>query len=424
MKPRNQLKKTITLILLFQLVSFFGFNPARAADGSGANSVSPVSVTSGSTGNTLTFTFTAAETMDSGGIAITVPAGWSAPQGTSGVSGYTTASSTSGMIATVKDNADSVSGWSAGNACNNGISSDSATKHEGAASIKCANGNQGNNNRWYKNISSENWSGYTRVAFWIYSSGTINNTNLRFAYDNNPNIGSPLEQISFGQNIPANTWTYIVLNFGSTNRASIRSFGFIIRSGSDLDNKNVWIDDILIGPGSPTFPGGGVISARFLQLGPGQTATIIYGNGGGASGATAPSSCGVSAFTTQSRASDSGTLTNISSSPTVSVIGLISKFSLNSPGPITAGTRAAYTVTRKDDCDNLMTSGTTTVYLYSDSTSSNKAFYNVAAGGSPITSIAITNGNSSADFWYYDDTAGTWTITASDNAAAPDGGPA
>jgi len=140
MKPRSQLKKTITLILLFQLVSFFGFNPALAADGSGANSVSPTFVNTSSTGNTLTFTFTAAETMDSGGIEITVPSGWSAPQGTSGVAGYTTAASTLGMIATVKDNADSASGWSAGNACDDGISADSLTKQEGTSSIKCDNG--------------------------------------------------------------------------------------------------------------------------------------------------------------------------------------------------------------------------------------------------------------------------------------------
>ncbi|HTM69074.1 MAG TPA: hypothetical protein VL426_07340, partial [Candidatus Binatia bacterium] len=57
----------------------------HAADGSGTVSVSPSSVNAGSVGNTLTFTFTAAETMDSGSVRINVPSGWSLPQGVNGV---------------------------------------------------------------------------------------------------------------------------------------------------------------------------------------------------------------------------------------------------------------------------------------------------------------------------------------------------
>jgi len=42
----------------------------QAADGSGINTVDPNTATAGSTGNTFTFTFTAAETMDSGELSI------------------------------------------------------------------------------------------------------------------------------------------------------------------------------------------------------------------------------------------------------------------------------------------------------------------------------------------------------------------
>ena len=99
----------------------------------------------------------------------------------------------------------------------------------------------------------------------------------------------------------------------------------------------------------------------------------------------------------------------------------VSQFTLNDPGNTTAGTRLGYTVVRRDQFGNPVTSGVTTIYLYSSSAGANKFFYNVSSGGSPITSISINNGFSSVNFWYYDELAGTYTVTASDNASAPDG---
>ncbi|MBI4993468.1 hypothetical protein HZC33_00710 [Candidatus Wolfebacteria bacterium] len=100
---------------------------------------------------------------------------------------------------------------------------------------------------------------------------------------------------------------------------------------------------------------------------------------------------------------------------------LVSQFSLNDVSSITAGTRAAYTITRKDQFGNLTTSGNTIAYLYTNSTGTSAIFYDAASAGNAITSIQIADGNSSANFWYYDDSIGAWTITASDNATAPDG---
>ncbi len=97
------------------------------------------------------------------------------------------------------------------------------------------------------------------------------------------------------------------------------------------------------------------------------------------------------------------------------------KFILNNPGNMTAGTRLGYTVTRQDIFGNTVTVGSDTAHLYSNSTGATKAFYDASAGGNLVTSMVITNGSSSANFWYYDEQVGTWTITASDNAVAPDG---
>ncbi len=103
------------------------------------------------------------------------------------------------------------------------------------------------------------------------------------------------------------------------------------------------------------------------------------------------------------------------------VPGPIAKFALNNPGDMSAGTRLGYTVSREDSFGNEVTSGINLVYLYSSSPSSGHKFYDSASGGSVITFAVINNGAPSANFWYYEETPGSWTVTASDNSSAPDG---
>jgi hypothetical protein len=64
-----------------------------AADGSGTMTTPTLSVPHGSTGNTITFTYTAAAGGMSGGtVGLKIPAGWSLPTTDHHVQGYTTAS--------------------------------------------------------------------------------------------------------------------------------------------------------------------------------------------------------------------------------------------------------------------------------------------------------------------------------------------
>src|SRR5207237_5278433 len=66
----------------------------NAADGTGTLTSGTANVASGSTGNTITFTYTAATGgLSSGSVTLDVPAGWSAPSTTGANAGYTTASS-------------------------------------------------------------------------------------------------------------------------------------------------------------------------------------------------------------------------------------------------------------------------------------------------------------------------------------------
>ena len=298
---------------------------AYAADGSGTATATPGTVLASSTENTVTVVYTASETMNSGEARLTVPTGWTAPQGSAGSAGYTTVSTT-GTLAKVEDTADSATGWAAGTACASGApSADSTTKHEGTASVSCANGAESNGDRWYKNISSENWSTFNNVGFWIYSSGAITANHLLFAYDDAANLASPIETISVGA-LSAATWTYVNLSFGATTRIAVVSYGFQINNASGVDNKTVKVDDILLGPYSTVAFAGQAASVRLLNLASSQTVTFVYGDGGGTSGANAPATLGAHTFTVANRVIDSSaSLGDIASSPTVDVVPAATK---------------------------------------------------------------------------------------------------
>ncbi|MDE2439314.1 MAG: hypothetical protein KGN01_08045, partial [Patescibacteria group bacterium] len=308
---------------------------ARASDGSGTNSVTPSTVIASTTGNALVFTFTAAETMSSGDVAVTIPSDWSTPTSTSGTAGYTTVTSGAGMIATILDTADSSLGWSAGTACTNGLDTSTATYYEGTASIECQNGNESTGNVFYKNISTQNWSGYTTIGFWIRTSAAVAANRLQFAYDDNNNLASPVAIL----NIPAlsaNTWTYETLALTGT-RTSIASYGFRIAHNSALDHVNIFVDDIMIGPGVATFPGDNVVRVNLLSLTGGQTVVFTYGSGGGASGALAPRTGRKSTFLTKTRINAAGTEVALATSPTVTVANPVPSLSSISPPSKNAG---------------------------------------------------------------------------------------
>ena len=303
----------ISASLIFTLVAP---GTAFAADGSGTNTVLPVSVTAGSTGNTLNFTFTAAESMNMGDFTIKVPSDWSTPNGTVGTPGYTTVTSGGANLANILDTADTTSTWSAGTGCDNGLSATTTVKQEGAASIACRTGDQSTGDNFYNNITAQDWSGYTTIKFWIRTSVALGANNLRFAYDNDPNIATPIVRINLPA-ISANTWTLITLTLSGA-RTSVASYGFNIKHNGALDNAIVYVDDLRVGPGSLSFPGG-VIKADLLSIATGTTVIVSYGNGGGASGAAAPPTGRANTFITQSRTADTGTYTTIASSPTVTV---------------------------------------------------------------------------------------------------------
>jgi hypothetical protein len=98
--------------------------------------------------------------------------------------------------------------------------------------------------------------------------------------------------------------------------------------------------------------------------------------------------------------------------------GAATQVLLTSPADVMAGTRAAYSVSLKDAYGNNTTqAGAQTLYLSVNGTTG--LFKNAASGGTDITSVTIPAGQSTADFWFYAEKSGAYTITVSD-AATPD----
>jgi hypothetical protein len=114
---------------------------------------------------------------------------------------------------------------------------------------------------------------------------------------------------------------------------------------------------------------------------------------------------------------------DVSSSKSINFLpGPTSQFIMTGSASAVAGERVGYTISRKDQYANQVTSGVEDVYLYSNALPGTASFYNAASGGTQILSSSILNGLSSTNVYFSARTAGTWVTEASDNANAPDGG--
>jgi len=164
-----------------------------------------------------------------------------------------------------------------------------------------------------------------------------------------------------------------------------------------------------------------------------QVLTITRSNNGTSSGSGAktivltniknPTSSGTTGdYSLQTQNASSSALDSATVTGSIILPGATSRLTLSTPDDITAGgARANYTLTRYDQFNNLITTSAETFYLYTTSIGANSGFYLASSGGSKVTSITLGVGSSSGAFYYYDEKAGAYTITASDNASSPDG---
>ncbi|MCX6738761.1 MAG: YDG domain-containing protein [Candidatus Parcubacteria bacterium] len=241
-------------------------------------------------------------------------------------------------MGSIIDYGDATTGWTAPTSALQTLSLDGSVLHEGTGSLKnvlTAGATAGDS--WYQTLgATQNWSGYTTVGFWIRSTVAAASGDLQFVYDDASDVSSPIGSINIGA-LSAGVWTYQKLTLTGT-RTSVNSFG--IKYVTNIGATTINVDDFLVGPGVPTFPGGGVVNTRILGLTTPQTMVVSYSN------ATAPGTTGNSTFTTQTKISDAGTLTNIASSPVVSVDKVTTTTALGtSLTPQTYGTSVTFTAT-------------------------------------------------------------------------------
>jgi len=319
------------------------------ADGSGANTVSPTTGQISSSGSTYTFTFDPSEAMNSGGITITEPTAndWTVPQGTNGVAGYTTAVGTgNATVGNVLDNADvedptspagiwkefdpDMCGSTSQDAAGD-IVVDTVVKQEGTGSIECTDpsGAPDNNDAWgFIYDADQNWNtacngGKCQEISW-WQRAAVNTEAFEFDVNDTTDIAATPLVACTGVVTTANTWEYNTCDISGGTLTTVRSFGFSCTSNTctPFETDNFWVDELLLGPGVPTFSGTSpwVITVRFLDLASTETVTLTYGSGGGSSGVTNSATEGVHTFTTASKTLVTGSYTNLSGgSPTVTL---------------------------------------------------------------------------------------------------------
>jgi hypothetical protein len=283
-----------------------------APDGSGTLTTSPTSALAASSGNTITFTYTAATGgTSSGEVDVAVPGGWPAPT-TSNAAGCTTASTGTVNVfgQTIKVTGLTLAGGSTLTVTYGATSGGSCSSGDGATAPATT--------------GPQTWTGSEKSI----SGGTMTNlaSSPSVTVNNSPD-GSGTVATTTANVLPSSTSNTIVFTYTAATGGM---------SGGEVDVA------VPGGPGGWSAPttsnaagcstassgsvavSGQTIKVTGVSLTAGQTLTITYGAiSGGSCGAgdsvTAPSTTGAKTWTTSERSTAGGTVTNLTSSPSITV---------------------------------------------------------------------------------------------------------
>jgi hypothetical protein len=274
-------------------------------DGTGTMTVAPTHTVVSSTGNTLTFTYTASRTISSGQLTVATPAGWSAPSTTASAPGATT--STCGTVgvagATIK-----VTGitMSSGATCTITYGS----KAGGPGATAPSTGGIGTFTTQQESSNDNN----------LIALATSPKVSVTAADGAGTMTASPTQVIA------SSTGNEIDLTFTApTGGMNAGRITFLVPTGWTTPSPSGFDAGGLSAPctGEPpvvtSVAGGHLVELKEVTLNEGTTCPIKYGINGFNSGVTAPAAEGPYTFTTQESSTASGTLTNIGASPVVTV---------------------------------------------------------------------------------------------------------
>ncbi|HON83400.1 MAG TPA: hypothetical protein PLI22_04610, partial [Caldisericia bacterium] len=410
----------LILIFSYPLKLSFVVGLPLAGTGPGYCTVTPNIVYSGETGKDFTFTYIATKRMTGGLVTIKVHDDFTPPQiFSSSGEVYICGGFGDVIFGETYDNLDDYTSWYSSDYTKFARTKDTTTKMEGEASLKITVDKTAPAGSYvYANKVLNSWgSGTFSTSFWIRSSINSPDGAIQFAYSYNQNLTSystiPLPALA------ANTWTYIVLNINEpTYPDLIKSIGFIyFNNYMATKGGNIYIDEILEENVNLKVVGK-EIKVRILDMNPDDSFQICYNNVNIPT-YTQDKDC---TFETKSRENPSKNLDTIPSSPIIKVLKkpsatkliFLPSYKPSIYDGLLAGnwTSGPIKVQRRDASNNPITSSDLKVDL-STTSPFGKGKFALSYGGSPITSITIPDGSSTAEFYYYDETAGTWTITAS-----------
>jgi len=273
-----------------------------AADGAGSGTTPTTNVSASQTGNTVTFTYTAATGgMLSGGVKLTIPTGWTAPSTTGSNAGYTTASA--GTV-TVAARVVTVANVTLAQGDSITITYGDTSLGAPGATANAATGAQ----VWQFQDKATNGGVYTNSSSPSITVNAANGSGTMTELPANVSNGSPGNTLTF-------TYTAAAGGMSGGDVAVTLPSGWSAPSTTGTD------------PGYATSSTGTVsgvgqtLDVSGVTLAGGATMTIVYGDtGGGGPGATAGTTGGANLLQTQQRSTGApAVLTNIAASPSVNV---------------------------------------------------------------------------------------------------------
>src|SRR5207247_2289898 len=274
-----------------------------AADGSGTLTSGTSNVSASQTGRTITFTYTAAAGgISNGSVTLDVPAGWTAPSTTGSNAGYTTAST--GTV--------SVSGQT--------ITVSSVTLAGGATTTITygATSGGGPGATATTTAGSATWQAKEKST----SGGTLTNLGTSpsvnvLAADGSGTLTTPTGSVNSASTGQTITFTYTAAAGGLSNG----SVTLVVPAGWSAPSTTGSNAGYTTASAGSVSVSAQTVTVSSLTLAGSATFTITYGaTSGGGPGATAPVPAGAQTWTAQQRSSSSGTLTSLSSSPSITVV--------------------------------------------------------------------------------------------------------
>jgi hypothetical protein len=273
----------------------------NAPNGSGTLATSTTNAVAKSNGNTITFTYTAAAGgTTNGSISVDVPTGWSAPSVTGTAAGYTT--STAGIVG-VAGQTITVSGVTlAAGATVDVVYGATASGGPGATATP--------------SDGAQTWQGKQRsTAAGALVDLAASPSIMVDPADGSGSISPAPATVGYGSTGNTLTFTYTADNTTTDGAVSID-----VPAGWSAPSTTGTAAGFATSSAGSLAAAGQTITVTGLSLANGGTFDVVYGaTSGGGSGATAPASAGAQTWQAKQRSTAAGTLTDLASSPSITV---------------------------------------------------------------------------------------------------------